>query len=62
MAHEGEPGANVNDDFVFGQEKWEHNCEVLAFEMAKYAVTNEEFLQFVKGGDSGYHNKSVSTC
>jgi iron(II)-dependent oxidoreductase len=48
-------GASKTDPFVFGQEKWGHKCEVSAFQIARYPVTNEEFMQFID--DGGYENR-----
>lgn len=50
-------GASKTDPFVFGQEKWGHKCEVPAFQIARYPVTNEEFMQFID--DGGYENRSL---
>jgi gamma-glutamyl hercynylcysteine S-oxide synthase len=39
-----------NTSFVFDNEKWAHEIDVAPFRMAKAAVTNGEFLNFVASG------------
>ncbi len=48
-------GAERTDDFVFDNEKWAHQVEVAPFEIAKYPVTNAQFLEFVE--DGGYEKE-----
>ncbi|MPZ61039.1 MAG: ergothioneine biosynthesis protein EgtB [Propionibacteriales bacterium] len=45
-------GGLMSDPFVYDNEKWAHPVEVPAFAMAKAAVTQAEFAQFVD--DGGY--------
>jgi ergothioneine biosynthesis protein EgtB len=49
-------GAQPEDGFVFDNEKWAHPVEVRAFAMARHAVTQGEFAEFV--GDGGYANRA----
>lgn len=48
-------GVERNDEFVFDNEKWAHPIQVAPFKIAKYAVTNEQFLEFVE--DGGYEKE-----
>lgn len=48
-------GAQKSDGFVFDNEKWAHNVEILPFRMARAAVTNAEFAAFVD--DGGYSRR-----
>lgn len=48
-------GAERNDDFVFDNEKWENEVNVAPFKIAKYAVSNEQYLEFVEAG--GYEKE-----
>lgn len=41
-------GAERDDEFIFDNEKWAHEVNVTAFNIAKYAVTNEQYLEFVE--------------
>jgi gamma-glutamyl hercynylcysteine S-oxide synthase len=50
-------GARPDDPFVFDNEKWEHEVELMPFAIARAAVTNAEFLQFVESG--GYGNRTL---
>lgn len=45
-------GARPGDGFVFDNEKWAHEVRLDAFDIAKRAVTNQEFAAFVE--DGGY--------
>jgi iron(II)-dependent oxidoreductase len=38
------------DEFVFDNEKWAHPVELQPFSMARTAVTQKQFLEFVKAG------------
>ncbi len=49
-------GAERDSEFVFDNEKWAHEVTVAPFSMAKFAVSNEDFLSFVEA--SGYQNES----
>ena len=42
-------GAGREEPFVFDNEKWAHLVEVQPFAIARAAVTQEEFLEFVEG-------------
>ncbi len=48
-------GAERDGEFIFDNEKWAHRVTVAAFKVAKYAVSNEEYLEFVEAG--GYQNE-----
>jgi iron(II)-dependent oxidoreductase len=48
-------GAERNGEFIFDNEKWAHEIIVTPFKIAKYAVSNEDYLEFVEAG--GYQNK-----
>jgi len=43
-------GAERGNEFTFDNEKWAHKVELAAFKIAKYAVSNEQFLEFVEAG------------
>jgi iron(II)-dependent oxidoreductase len=43
-------GALMSDDFVYDNEKWAHPVEVGPFAMAKSAVTQAEYAEFVDAG------------
>jgi gamma-glutamyl hercynylcysteine S-oxide synthase len=43
-------GAPRNSGYVFDNEKWAHPVEVAPFAIARYPVTNAEFLEFVRAG------------
>jgi iron(II)-dependent oxidoreductase len=43
-------GALDDGNFVFDNEKWAHAVEVLPFRMARAAVTNAQFTEFVDAG------------
>lgn len=49
-------GAERKDDFVFDNEKWAHKVNVAPYKISKYAVTNEQYLEFVE--DGGYQKES----
>lgn len=49
-------GASRDADFVFDNEKWEHEVDYEGFAMACAAVTQQEFLEFVE--DGGYQDPS----
>jgi iron(II)-dependent oxidoreductase len=48
-------GATQEMPFVFDNEKWAHEVEITPFRIARAAVTNSEFLQFVEAG--GYRER-----
>lgn len=48
-------GAERNGEFIFDNEKWAHEVIVVPFKIAKYAVSNEDYLEFVEA--SGYQNE-----
>src|SRR5215470_4253754 len=48
-------GAVREEPFVFDNEKWAHPVEVCPFAIARAAVTQEEFLEFVEG--KGYSQR-----
>lgn len=48
-------GARPGDGFVFDNEKWAHEIELDAFEIARAPVTNAEFAAFVE--DGGYSQR-----
>ncbi len=50
-------GASKDNGFVFDNEKWAHEVEVLPFRMARTAVTNAEFAAFVD--DAGYASRDL---
>jgi iron(II)-dependent oxidoreductase len=50
-------GADRGDGFVFDNEKWAHPVHVAPFRIARAAVTNGEFAQFVE--DAGYARREL---
>jgi iron(II)-dependent oxidoreductase len=48
-------GAEPGTGFVFDNEKWAHAVRLAPFRIARVAVTNEEFLEFVEAG--GYRRR-----
>jgi iron(II)-dependent oxidoreductase len=48
-------GSKLDGSFVFDNEKWAHPIEVLPFAIARTAVTQREFAEFVEGG--GYRHQ-----
>jgi iron(II)-dependent oxidoreductase len=48
-------GAAKEFPFVFDNEKWAHEVEIKPFHIARAAVSNGEFLEFVEEG--GYHER-----
>ncbi len=48
-------GAERTDEFIFDNEKWAHSVKVAPFKIAKYAVSNEQYLEFVDA--NGYLEK-----
>ncbi len=48
-------GAERTDEFIFDNEKWAHEVFVAPFKIAKYAVSNEQYLEFVEHG--GYQKE-----
>lgn len=50
-----ELGARRGDGFVFDNEKWAHSVEVAPFRIARHAVTQAEFCEFVD--DDGYRQR-----
>lgn len=45
-------GAERKDEFIFDNEKWAHAVKLTPFKIAKFAVSNEQYLEFVE--DDGY--------
>ena len=45
-------GAERGDKFIFDNEKWAHEVNIVAFNIAKFAVSNEQYLEFVEA--NGY--------
>ena len=45
-------GAERDGEFIFDNEKWAHKIQIAPFKIAKYAVSNEQFLEFVEA--NGY--------
>ena len=41
-------GAERSDEFIFDNEKWAHTINLAPFKIAKYAVSNEQYLEFVE--------------
>ncbi len=41
-------GAERNGEFIFDNEKWAHEIIIAPFKIAKYAVSNEDYLEFVE--------------
>lgn len=52
-------GAPHSDQFIFDNEKWEHEQTVSAFKISRVAVSNEEFQCFV---DEGGYEQSEFWC
>jgi iron(II)-dependent oxidoreductase len=50
-------GSTPADGFVFDNEKWAHDVELEAFEIARTPVTNAEFRAFVD--DGGYRKREL---
>ena len=48
-------GAPANSEFVFDNEKWAHSVKIQPFNIARTAVTNRQFIEFVE--QDGYSNK-----
>ena len=48
-------GAQRDGEFILDNEKWAHEVIVAPFSIAKYAVANEDYLEFVEAG--GYLNE-----
>jgi iron(II)-dependent oxidoreductase len=48
-------GAAAGDGFVFDNEKWAHEVRIAPFRIARTAVTNAEYLEFV--GSGGYQQR-----
>jgi iron(II)-dependent oxidoreductase len=48
-------GAERYDEFIFDNEKWSHAVNVAPFKIAKYAVSNEQFIEFVEA--KGYQQE-----
>ena len=48
-------GAERIGEFVFDNEKWAHQVKIAPFKISKFAVSNEEYLEFVEAG--GYQNE-----
>jgi len=48
-------GAERNDEFIFDNEKWAHEVNIARFKIAKYAVSNQQYLEFVE--DRGYQKE-----
>jgi len=49
-------GAAHQDGFVFDNEKWAHNIEIEAFQIARAAVSNGDYLKFVQA--DGYSKQA----
>src|SRR5262249_10470840 len=54
-----ELGADLNEPFVFDNEKWAHPVQVNTFRIARTPVTQGEFAAFVE--DQGYHRRELWT-
>jgi len=50
-------GSRADEPFLFDNEKWAHGVTVYPFQMARAAVTNEEFAAFV--ADDGYQRRNL---
>ena len=50
-------GSAPNEPFLFDNEKWAHDVTVYPFQMARAAVTNDEFANFVS--DKGYLRRNL---
>ena len=48
-------GAATDEPFVFDNEKWAHSVTLKPFKIARTAVTNADFAEFVEGG--GYEHE-----
>jgi len=48
-------GAERNGEFIFDNEKWAHQVKIAPFKISKFAVSNDEYLEFVEAG--GYQNE-----
>jgi iron(II)-dependent oxidoreductase len=48
-------GALQNEPFVFDNEKWSHSVTIMPFEIARAAVTQQQFAAFVE--DGGYRRE-----
>ncbi len=53
-------GAEDNQQFVFDNEKWAHPVRLAPYNISKYAVCNEQYLEFVEAG--GYRNQAYWTA
>jgi iron(II)-dependent oxidoreductase len=52
-------GSTAEDGFIFDNEKWAHPVDLRPFRMARAAVTQSEFLEFVQ--DGGYRRRELWT-
>ena len=50
-------GSTPDEPFLFDNEKWAHDITVYPFQMARAAVTNEDFAAFV--ADDGYKRRNL---
>jgi gamma-glutamyl hercynylcysteine S-oxide synthase len=50
-------GSTPDDQFLFDNEKWAHDVTVYPFQIARAAVSNEEFAAFV--ADDGYQRRNL---
>ena len=48
-------GAERNGEFIFDNEKWAHQVNIAPFKISKFAVSNDEYLEFVEAG--GYQKE-----
>ena len=48
-------GAERDGEFIFDNEKWGHEVTLAPFKISKYAVSNEDYLEFVQV--KGYQNQ-----
>lgn len=52
-------GSHPNEDFVFDNEQWAHEVEIMPFAISKTALTNADFQHFVE--DAGYQRSELWT-
>ena len=50
-------GAARDGEFIFDNEKWGHEVALTSFKISKYAVSNEDYLEFVQA--KGYQNEKL---
>lgn len=50
-----EAGSRPDSGFIFDNEKWLHTLDMPSFSIARQAVSNAEYLEFIESAQSGSH-------